>query len=205
MRLSLFRVFVAPVIVTSRRWLRIAKSRCFARISLRFFSAAMMIRRGTLASVLFISRAVYESVSTIFSRSNPRPPLCRETSRPSTSTRFAFSRQENPPSILQRLRRGPCDSPPRPQRRRLTGVERGEESQVVDIPIRSLRWLHDDWNVSSFRASGTDLCSHAAYGAAHRKYEPGQFQGSECRVSRDSVPLCSRRELHFVTVSVSSK
>ena len=68
-----------------------------ARISFRFLSPAVMIRLWTFGYVLFIYRAVYESVSTIFSCSNPRPPFCRETSRTSTSTRFAFSRQDNPP------------------------------------------------------------------------------------------------------------
>ena len=107
-----------------------------ARISFRFLSPAVMIRRWTLANsrcfrshlvqilvtcsddptldfgyVLFIFRAVYESVSTIFSCSNPRPPLYRKTSRTSTSTRFAFSRQDNPPKHSTMASRRPLRFP----------------------------------------------------------------------------------------------
>ena len=124
MRLSLFRVFV--VVSLSPDDADSAPPWQQSLLPLAFCSASVSCSDDPTLDfgyVLFVSRAVYESVSTIFSRSNPQPPLCRETSPTSTSTRFAFSRQGNPPSILQRLRGGPCDSPWL-QRRRLTGERR---------------------------------------------------------------------------------
>ena len=111
MRLSFFRVFVAHVIVTWRRRLRIANSRCFRSHFVLILVTCSDDPTLDFGYVLFISRAVYESVSTIFSCSNPRPPLCRETSRTSTSTRFAFSRQDNPPKHSTMASRRPLRFP----------------------------------------------------------------------------------------------
>ena len=143
---------------------------------------------------------MYESVSIIFSRSNPRPPLCRGTSRSSTSTSSAFSRQDNPPSILQRLRGGPCNSPWR-LRRRLTGERRRKPGRRHSDPesARVARRLK-----CFILPCERNPHSHAAwiYGAAHRKYLASSGQ----RVPRDSVfqpraPL--RHRVNFEQVGVS--
>ena len=154
MRLSLFRVFFARVIVTWWRWLCIWKSRCFRSHCVQLLISCSDDPTWDVAYLLFVFRAVYTSVSTIFSRFHLWPPLCREMGHTSTSTRFVFSLRDIPPSILQRLRGGPCNSPSR-QRRRLKGEKQrmpGFQGQHSDPQPA---WLHDDWNVSSCSVSAT--------------------------------------------------